>query len=373
MNGQQRRPAAVWIELILSVLSTLLWARFALLLFDSRVYAETVFETAHAWTAGWFSGVGGSVADGFYALTNPLVWPLNTLLNQLFLLSPPSETSWFPALPGPQLLHILSLNKLFPNMQPATVLPGVMDWATPLSLLGWQALVYGLLWLIQLFQTTLVQWGWVWLTEKTYASQQAEVLQTTLTEQAKDKLTLSQDVATLSQTATLLRAQTVTDAMTGLFNKRFFQQKTTELFTDALAYQRPLGLMMLDIDHFKKLNDAYGHQTGDDVLKAVAKIIQQEVPRGCFACRYGGEEFGIIFPAVSKEKAIQTATTIRETIAAKRYEEHPDLSVTISQGLAWFNLSEGPVPYTDPTQWIEAADKALYASKEGGRNRLSLA
>ncbi|MDH4378414.1 MAG: GGDEF domain-containing protein [Vampirovibrionales bacterium] len=372
MDGKQR-DHAVWIDLILSVLSTLLWARFVLLMLDSRIYAESVLETTQAWTAGWFLGVGGNVADGFYGLTNPLVWPINALLNQLFLLNPAYETAWFPALPGPQLLHILALGKIFPNVQPATVLPGVMDWAAPLSLVGWQAFLHGLFWLTQLVKTTFVQWGWVWLTEKTYASQQAEILQTTLAEQTKDKLTLSQDVATLSQTATLLRAQTVTDAMTGLYNKRFFQQKTTELFTDALTYQRPLGLMMLDIDHFKKLNDTYGHQTGDDVLKAVAKIIQQEVPRGCFACRYGGEEFGIIFPAIAKNKAIETATAIREAIAAKNFEGHPDLSVTISQGLAWFNLGEGePVPYTQPTQWVEAADKALYASKEDGRNRLSV-
>jgi len=370
MDNTPHRGPSVWIDIGLSVVTSLLWSRFVLLVLDSRVYSEYFSETAHAWTAGWFMGSGGTVADGIYSLTNPLVRPVNALLNQVFLLNPACETPWFPALPGPQLFQVLHVKTTVIN--PALLLPGVVDWATPLSIIGWQGLVLILLWVLHASQTTLEQWGWVWLTEKTFATQQAKVLQTTLAEQAKDKLILSQDVATLSQTATLLRAQTVTDAMTGLYNKRFFQQKTTELFTDALSYQRPLGLMMLDIDHFKKLNDTYGHQTGDEVLKAVAKIIQQEVPRGCFACRYGGEEFGVIFPALSKEKAIEVATAIRETIAAKRFEEHPNLSVTISQGLAWFNLSEGPVPYTQPTQWIEAADQALYASKEGGRNRLSL-
>lgn len=370
----KRSGVVVWADVGFSLLSALLWGRFILLALDPRVYAETVALTGQAWTAGWFLGVGSAVADGFYLVTNPLISPMNTVLAWVFLWNPALETAWFPALAGPQLLQVLALEKTFPTLQPVTFVPGVLDWAALISLLCWQGLGYGLLWLLGTFKQTFTQWGWVWLTERMYSSQQAEALQTSLSEETKDKLALSQDVATLSQTATLLRAQTLTDAMTGLYNKRFFQQKTTELFTDALTHQRPLGLMMLDIDHFKKLNDTYGHQTGDEVLKVVARIIQQEVPRGCFACRYGGEEFGIIFPAIAQNKAIETATAIRETIAAQRFNEHPDLSVTISQGLAWFNLGEGdPVPYTQPTQWIEAADQALYTSKEGGRNRLSLA
>ncbi|MFN8615438.1 MAG: GGDEF domain-containing protein [Vampirovibrionales bacterium] len=350
------RPMGVLWRLWL-VITLLLVIRFILLAIDPRVYMGWSPVVMTAWSVPWFSGHSGLLAwlaDTSYQWSNPWVWPVNALLNAIFSGFPFLETAYFPSLPG----FFFMANG---------ALPGVLDWGALLSIGLWAGVVQAMYGAWALCR----QLGWVWLTEKTYSHQQQQAMQQQLLEQHKDRLVLSQDVATLSQAATLLRAQTLTDAMTGLYNKRFFQQKTTELFADAVANGRPLGLLMLDIDFFKKLNDTYGHQVGDEALKAVAHLMQKYTPKGSFACRYGGEEFGIVMPAMPLNRIITVADTLRQAVSDYQMPDQPDLKMTISQGLAWFHLQPATsIAYTQVSQWIEAADAALYKAKQSGRNRL---
>jgi two-component system cell cycle response regulator len=127
---------------------------------------------------------------------------------------------------------------------------------------------------------------------------------------------------------------------------------------------------MIDIDFFKKFNDAHGHSCGDAVLKQVARVIQASVRGNDLAARYGGEEFCLLLPEADAERAVQAAERVRASIAATPTEyEGKSLAVTVSLGVAQYD------PARDPSgkSLIDRADMALYASKQGGRNRVTAA
>jgi diguanylate cyclase (GGDEF)-like protein len=157
------------------------------------------------------------------------------------------------------------------------------------------------------------------------------------------------------------------DGLTGLYNRRFFDEQITQEIIRARRYCWELTLFILDIDHFKKVNDTYGHQGGDTVLKVFALEILKQLRASDVMCRYGGEEFAIILPQVDKEKALAIAERLRRKIenTAVAHEEHK-ISFTSSFGVAI--LEEG----STPGQLISQADQALYHSKRSGRNRVTL-
>ncbi len=158
-----------------------------------------------------------------------------------------------------------------------------------------------------------------------------------------------------------VRAAAVTDALTGLANRRHLDRILTESCDQASRGHGSLGLMMIDIDHFKKLNDTYGHQKGDEVLKAVAKIIGETRQVGELAARYGGEEFSCVLPGLEGDALLDSANHLRRAIA----EMGGDIPVTVSIGVA-----SVPADGTDRDTLVAAADAALYRAKEGGRNRV---
>lgn len=159
-----------------------------------------------------------------------------------------------------------------------------------------------------------------------------------------------------------------TDGLTGLNNHRTFQELLAKEVERARRYGRPLSLLLMDIDHFKKFNDTYGHPVGDLVLKEISKCIRQSIRTNDIAARYGGEEFTVIIPESGPEGAMVIAERIRRTV-----EQHVIMSldnqlhVTISLG-----CSSMPLVATAQQPLIDAADKALYFSKEHGRNRATL-
>lgn len=134
--------------------------------------------------------------------------------------------------------------------------------------------------------------------------------------------------------------------------------------------ERPVALLMVDIDHFKKVNDSCGHQGGDRVLVGVSEILRAVVGRKGRAYRYGGEELAAILPDFIRAEATTTAERFRAAVEAREWKDagFPELRVTVSVG-----ISEYPTPGTNAEALVATADKALYAAKQGGRNRVIVA
>ncbi len=166
----------------------------------------------------------------------------------------------------------------------------------------------------------------------------------------------------------MLYEMATTDMMTKLKIHHFFQTILIEEINRSLKYDRPLSLIMADIDHFKNFNDNYGHQAGDEVLKKVASIIKENIRLIDIAARYGGEEFVIILPKTDINEAIIVAERIRSCIEQTFFLfNEKSIGVTISMGITQFDSSIDPNKET----LIERADKALYHSKKEGRNRVT--
>lgn len=164
--------------------------------------------------------------------------------------------------------------------------------------------------------------------------------------------------------------QSITDKLTGLYNRTYFDQFVPILVADIERREDtyPVSVLMVDIDHFKNINDSYGHQTGDYVIQTVAEVLKANSRKTDTLCRYGGEEFLIIFPETNLEDARIAAEKLRNSIVEKRFEYNKVvMPISISIGVAEIELSK-----EDPTVAIARADQALYHAKESGRNRVSI-
>lgn len=164
-----------------------------------------------------------------------------------------------------------------------------------------------------------------------------------------------------------LEILSVTDGLTQLFNHRHFQDELARAFENSTRYERPLSLAIIDLDFFKKVNDTYGHATGDVVLKHVSAIFKESSRTSDVAARYGGEEFAVMMPETTLEDAISFAEKIRTRIEAEPVPtDQGPVPVTVSIG-----VSTVPHPRIQhPKQLIEDADKSLYRAKKNGRNQV---
>jgi diguanylate cyclase (GGDEF)-like protein len=181
-------------------------------------------------------------------------------------------------------------------------------------------------------------------------------------------------VATLVYTVTAERRQierlSLTDKLTGLFNRRRFDEALAEEALRAERYHHPLALLMLDVDHFKRFNDRHGHPKGDAVLRQVGKVILRGKRSTDLAFRYGGEEFCLLLPETGIAEARDVAERIRVAIERESFiGEHtqPGARLTVSLGVAALLSAE------DPRRLVSEADQALYGAKEKGRNRVEVA
>ncbi len=158
----------------------------------------------------------------------------------------------------------------------------------------------------------------------------------------------------------------LTDGLTGLWRRSALDEKVREELRRAAAFKTTMGFMIADIDHFKRLNDNYGHQFGDAVLKRVAHLLKTGVYETDFVGRYGGEEFGIVLPRADAAGLRRKAETIRSRIEAEHFSQGLErVRLTVSIGIAHF-----PKDGRSPEELIARADAALYAAKDGGRNRV---
>ena len=163
-----------------------------------------------------------------------------------------------------------------------------------------------------------------------------------------------------------LEELSLTDPLTGLANRRAFEAELAERFELARRYGRPLALAMIDVDKFKKINDAYGHPVGDAVLRRIAEVLRRETRQTDVAARFGGEEFVVLLPQAELLEALQFADKIRAAVAAENMGDGLPPRVTISIGVA----STGQSHFATPADLLRAADDALYRAKERGRNRV---
>jgi two-component system, cell cycle response regulator len=153
-----------------------------------------------------------------------------------------------------------------------------------------------------------------------------------------------------------------TDGLTGVANRRAFDAELTTRFEHARRYGRPLALLMIDIDHFKKVNDTFGHQAGDLVLERIARVLQRTTRQSDFVARFGGEEFVVLLPETPLLEGLRVAEKIRAAVAAEDLPTH----VTVSVGVATIEQPE----LDSPDALVAAADAALYRAKRSGRNRV---
>ncbi|MFQ5681980.1 MAG: GGDEF domain-containing protein [Candidatus Binatia bacterium] len=160
-----------------------------------------------------------------------------------------------------------------------------------------------------------------------------------------------------------------TDFLTGLPNRRAFEQKIEEEFDRANRYKRPLSILMADIDFFKRVNDTYGHQWGDNVLKKVGECLNGMLRRSDFAARYGGEEFVLVLPETRQENATIVAQRFRVAMKQTTFiAPTGSFSVTMSVGISSIAAKE----YLDYRQLLADSDQALYHAKNRGRDRVDV-
>lgn len=178
-----------------------------------------------------------------------------------------------------------------------------------------------------------------------------------------------------------LRALSITDELTRLHNRRYGELRLAEEWSRSRRYRHALAVIMLDIDHFKHINDSAGHEAGDRVLQAVARVLRTELRSCDVACRWGGEEFLLILPETSASQAMVAADRVRRAISAQVCWAMPAhgstdapsapqrFTITVSLG------TSGPDGRADshPRDWLAAADAALYRAKRAGRDRAELA
>ena len=166
------------------------------------------------------------------------------------------------------------------------------------------------------------------------------------------------------------------DGLTGLYNRRYFMEALERETSGTERYARPLALCLMDIDFFKKVNDSYGHNVGDKVLKQIAKFILAALRKYDIPCRYGGEEFGLLLPNTEQQGAWAVCERIRQSVEAHQFEyEGFSFKITLSAGIALrhcgreFNVDKEILKET----FVKQADLALYQAKAQGRNRIILA
>jgi diguanylate cyclase len=163
--------------------------------------------------------------------------------------------------------------------------------------------------------------------------------------------------------------EALSDPLTGLINRKGLSNTIENIFLSVEASHSFPSLLMLDIDHFKKINDTFGHPLGDRVIKVVADILKNQIKGKDMAARYGGEEFCILLPETELTDAIKVAENIRQVVEDTRIKRASDnqeiCRMTISIGVAHYQ------PNHSISDWFEKADSALYRSKNEGRNRVT--
>ncbi|MBX2860748.1 MAG: GGDEF domain-containing protein [Vampirovibrio sp.] len=324
--------------------------------------------------AGWRPFI-----DNLYLVAGVLNWPVSFLVSIVNQLIPATQTNWFPVIEaqvlGGQLQHFIVSGGL-PWPEPivqwfnatdfSSLLPGYCEWVNFLTMAA-LAIISPIFDRVFEFLKNFI---WNLLIEFSFTKKKQKVYQQALEKRASDLMQLNVEYRNLAQQTSKLKDSVITDDLTKVFNKRFFIEKIREEFEKARETKAVLTVIMMDIDHFKKLNDTYGHLMGDKVLQRVAAVAKQATPSNCFCCRFGGEEFSVILPAKDLQSALQVAEYIKTEVASLTFDDDPKLRVTISQGISTVDFKSplaGKLAKFDAM--VKMADDELYRAKLEGRNR----
>jgi len=165
-----------------------------------------------------------------------------------------------------------------------------------------------------------------------------------------------------------LREQAIRDALTNLFNRRYLEETLERELARAAREVYPLCIVMMDIDHFKNVNDTYGHEAGDLVLKTLAETVTSQSRQGDFVCRFGGEEFVLVMPNITIDIAKERVSSLHKSISSLYIPfGRFNLNITMSMGISWY-----PKHGETKETLLRAADRALYAAKNTGRNQVAV-
>jgi diguanylate cyclase (GGDEF)-like protein len=193
-----------------------------------------------------------------------------------------------------------------------------------------------------------------------------------ITERKRYERKIHEQQMKLQEANTTLQALATLDGMTGLLNRRAFGEKMLDEMRRSARYGWPLSVLLMDVDKFKQYNDTFGHPAGDEVLKSVARLLQEQARSSDIVARYGGEEFIALLPNTDREAAHILAERVRVAIESAPWVER---AITVSIGIATMTpqVVGDAALLTEADRLIETADQALYRSKENGRNRVTQA
>lgn len=232
---------------------------------------------------------------------------------------------------------------------------------------GWRLLVRGLSMMMIGFLVCIVLTGWHW-----QPATSNQVLLATIPLMVAYPVVVSAATYRLarrfSRQNQLLSQLSRTDSLTNLPNRHHWQQSLSLEYQRFLRTRRPAALVMIDLDGFKSLNDTHGHTVGDQVLRKVADILNENCRSIDTPGRFGGDELGLVMPETDRDGARMLMERVRREVEREVYADSDDIHVTVSIGLAEIDAS-----MSDPMDWIKAADDALYLAKEQGRNRVCTA
>ncbi|MFM7389150.1 MAG: GGDEF domain-containing protein [Vampirovibrionales bacterium] len=305
------------------------------------------------------------IVDFVYALTNGLVVPGYMISKFVIGLSPGLETAYFPEVKANVLL--IPLPEYLRSTLP---LHGVLEWNTLIAIVFYTVLSP----LLQHAYLLLKSFVFMIVTEFLFTQKKEATYRGLLkgkNQQVGQLLHQEQNLQTQVQE---LSNTVIKDPLTQTYNRRFFTDKIRDTFTEHKQKRQVLSVMMVDIDYFKKINDTFGHLVGDEVLTAVSSLLMEFVGSAGFCCRYGGEEFCVILPLLSKHRAEQLGEQIRDQVTKLIFREHMELVVSVSIGIATvdFMHNEALSQVHHQEDLIKLADDQLYLAKTNGRNRVRI-
>jgi diguanylate cyclase (GGDEF)-like protein len=357
-------------SILLFLIFGLLWARYFFMIWDPY-YGGFPLEQGLPPYRDW-----RPFFDLIYTGSYYLVLPIYTLYGWLAPFIP--KLSWFPGSPTASVLQTVTteITKIPALAERAAALQtpviqqamrGYIDFLTLIAM-GFYRILSPLLDLIlDWFKNVL----WTLMIEFSFTKRKEGRYQEALEKRAADLMKLKVEYKNLSKEANMLAQSVITDELTQVYNKRFFIEKITFEFKTAKDKKQLLAVAMVDIDHFKKLNDTYGHLVGDKVLKSVAQVAKASTPAGCFCCRFGGEEFSIIMPGKTQEEAVAIISKVHQSLPLLRFDDDANLRTSASFGIcaADFKLPEAQA-LKSFEDMLKLADDGLYQAKLNGRNRI---